>query len=54
MLAKLLFKVVLFLHAGAGMNAAFATGRLCDLQTGRVRLLNHKNSSLMVRAIFLK
>lgn len=34
---------------GAGMNAAFATGRLCDLQTGRMRLLNHKNSDLMVR-----
>ena len=38
-----------FLILGAGMNAAFATGRLCDLQTGRMRLLNHKNSNLMVR-----
>ena len=33
---------------GAEMNAAFAIGRLCDLHTGRVKLLQHKESNLMV------
>ena len=26
------------------MNAAFAIGRLCDIDDGRLRLLNHRDS----------
>ena len=36
-------------EAGRGMNAAFAIGRLCDLDDGRKRLLHHKDSNKMVR-----
>ena len=36
-------------EADRGMNAAFAIGRLCDLDDGRKRLLHHKDSNKMVR-----
>ena len=36
-------------EAGRGMNAAFAIGRLCDLDDGRKRLLHHKDANKMVR-----
>ena len=35
-------------EAGSGMNAAFAKGRLCDLDNGRERLLHHKDANKMV------
>lgn len=34
--------------AGRGMNAAFAIGRLCDMDTGRKRLLQLNDSERMV------
>ncbi len=35
-------------EAGRGMNAAFAIGRLCDVEQGRSRLLELPNSESMV------
>ena len=39
---------------GRGMNAAFAIGRLCDMEQGRRRLLGLADSEKMVDLIFAK
>lgn len=40
-------------EAGRGMNAAFAIGRLCDLDEGRSRLLAHPESERMVPLVMI-
>ena len=37
---------------GRGMNAAFAIGRLCDMDNGRKRLLQLSDSERMVTLIY--
>ena len=37
-----------YIIPGRGMNSAFAIGRLCDMETGRVRLLSLPESEKMV------
>jgi hypothetical protein len=37
---------------GRGMNAAFAIGRLCDMDAGVVRLLSLPQSDKMVRVLY--
>ena len=39
---------------GRGMNAAFAIGRLCDLEAGRSRLLGLLESERMVFYSYVK
>ena len=39
------------LHLGRGMNAAFAIGRLCDMDNGRKRLLQLSESERMVKSV---
>ena len=38
-------------EAGKDINAAFAIGRLCDLDDGRKRLLHHKVAKTAVRNV---
>jgi hypothetical protein len=45
-LSKLIIYDVIF--KGRGMNAAFAIGRLCDMDQGRKRLLQLNDSERMV------